>query len=519
MSFHNEDKQRVLRGTVTVIIGAVLQLGTLGALLLSRALYGGDAFGTFAISWAAVALLSRFVVGGFADAIVYFTSLKLHEPTDGPVGVAKREDALYRSISTCLIVPFAISLVAVGAIYLAAEPLYETVWAAHDPIVAEMLKQLSWMLPLSVLVRLPVDAVKAHLNMKWAVLVSDSLLPMGQFLGVLFFWAVGVDALGMVYAVLLAHAICLPVAWYGFSRHFCIRRALRKLVTGSYEPGVLGFALPQSLNMMFSYGLARVDALMLSAFVNANIIGIYTLASDLVRSIRIAKTSVATVLAPLVAKYKAQDNRQGMGDALQEISRWTAVLSLPLLFAVVAFTPDFAVGPGRPWEYSPWIPWMLAVGPMFSCFFGLAGNVLLMTGHSRLLLCNSTVMAALNIALNYCFIPRWGLFGAALATMIANGAISCTQIVELRLLEKLSFSWRKFSRPILVGVLCSPAIGLLYMAEVHQQLYQLGSVVGILLKVAIVAGVIAVYSTTILFWPGDNPEREQVRRRWRARRA
>jgi O-antigen/teichoic acid export membrane protein len=324
--------------------------------------------------------------------------------------------------------------------------------------------------------------------------------------------------LGLVLAALLAHLAVLPLAWYGFTRYFDLRRTWAAVRRGSLDREVLAFGLPQSVNMMFNYGLVRVDSLMLSAFISADRVGVYTLVTELARTIRVAKTSFSSVFSPLVAKYKALSNRRGLVESLHLISRWTSALSVPLLFVIMALYPEVILGPGSRWTESLWFPWLLTLGPMMSCFFGLAGNLLLMTGHARLLLLNSSVMMVVNVLLNLALIPPFGLLGAATATMVSNALISVLQVVQMKVYEGVTFTAEAYAKPLAAAALTCLPIALVNTSFGHDLLYGLGDAAGFALKIALVLACVGAYAALIFLWPGKNPEREWLATWWRARR-
>ena len=59
------------------------------------------------------------------------------------------------------------------------------------------------------------------------------------------------------------------------------------------------------------------------------------------------------------------------------------------------------------------------MGNIFMSLMGTAPVVLLMTDHERITMKGFGLGAALNIALNASFIPKWGMEGAAFATVIS----------------------------------------------------------------------------------------------------
>jgi O-antigen/teichoic acid export membrane protein len=204
--------------------------------------------------------------------------------------------------------------------------------------------------------------------------------------------------------------------------------------------------------MALSQGLNRIDALMLSFFgVSANLIGVYTLVSDLTQLIRVAKMAFSGVYSPLVAKYRALGNRLGVLQALDDTSRKSSSISLALLLLLMCTWPLFIFDANETWTDSSRFPWLLCAGPLMSAFFGLCGNTLLMFGHSRLLLLNAMGAGTLNVLLNYLMIPELGLLGAALATAISNVGISIAQVIELRHIERIQVRWAFYRRTLLAG--------------------------------------------------------------------
>ncbi len=55
---------------------------------------------------------------------------------------------------------------------------------------------------------------------------------------------------------------------------------------------------------------------------------------------------------------------------------------------------------------------ILALAAFVACAFGLAANIVVMTGHSKWNLYNGLAVAAVSLALNALLIPSWGIYGA-----------------------------------------------------------------------------------------------------------
>jgi len=509
--FQKTDKQLVFRGVVITLIGRVASLSNAVFFLAGRALYGGSPFGLFAIAISIVELLSNFLVGGFADAVTYF----------GARYLAKKDDArLYSALAAAFLWPLLAALLAMVVILLAAPAIYDAVWVGHHSReLVVVLQIVAVSLPLIVLVKLPVEAVKATMDMKWAVLVVDTCLPLLNLSYAVVYWALGFGIRGLALAWVSSYVTCLPLAWFGYTRYFSVSKTLRALPRAVSNREVRAFALPQSVNMMLNFGLVRVDVLMLSGFVSSNLIGIYTIVSEMARTIRTARTSFVGVFAPLVSKYKELGNTAGIVESLHAILRWTTAVGLVLTLVLLAFYPELAQQRLNPpkWPLSYWIPWMLAAGPLLSCLFGLSGNLLLMTGHSRLLLVNSSVSMAVNIALNFALIPRWGPLGAAFATLVSNVLLNVLQLWEMRHFESIRLDFGIYLKPLVAVVLPGAAIVWLTSASGQAFVYSGGAIGGLAAKVGITVGAVVLFGVGVLVWPGDNPERQWLVARLRSR--
>ena len=470
MAYAEDDKKKVKRGVIITLIGKVAEMSQGVYLFLARYLFGGEAFGLFVIGFNVMELLARFLSGGFGDAATFYSAKYIGNEEDSD------EENLYSCLNTVIWFPVFLSLLMSVGIYFLIDPIYDWIWSQHDVQLKSMLRLYAWVLPLIVLVKVPLQAIKGHMEMAWPVAIENTAIPLLHLGTTAIFFLLGTGAEGLVYSSLLSYAILVPFSWYAFSRYFSMVKLFKNI---SISRETLSFSIPQSFNMMMNFGLVKVDGIMLSAFLGANQVGVYTLVAELFRSIRSAKTSFSSVFAPLVAKYKKQNNRRGIEESLWSISNSTAMFSIPLFAVIQFFFFDIVNGPGSIWTYSLLIPWLLAIGPMMSCFFGLSGNILLMTGHTKLLLVNSMSLMGVNVFLNYLLIPPLGMLGAALATAISGLGISITQVIQLKKVENIGFDYKSHvmifikSLPVLLGVVWVQSSYYLEMVEAYSPMVRL----------------------------------------------
>jgi O-antigen/teichoic acid export membrane protein len=408
-------------------------------------------------------------------------------------------------------------LIAAVAVALAAQValplLHRLFWSQHDLLLVGLGRLLALALPLVVLMQLCAEATKATMEFAWQVGIVQVLFPL---LTLLFAFALhrgaGLGIASLAWGILLALVVATSVAVYAFSRLFSPARTLRAGAALRWDSEVLVFALPQSINMLMNLGLTKVDGLMLSAFVSADAVGVYVLVSDLAQLIRLGKMAFSSVFSPLVARYQAASNRRGIEEALATLIPITATLGILLTLGVMGNYEAVILHEGEQWSGGRLYPWLLCVGPLMSCFFGLAGSLLLMTGHSRLLLYNSVVAVLLNLALAALLIPRFGLLGAAVATAVSNLAISAAQLAEMHLIERYQVPLRSLARTLAAAALPSAGVVVAYSGSASNLLSRMPGGSAVIQRAAWVGLMVGAYALLIFLLPGTNPLRALFRR-------
>jgi O-antigen/teichoic acid export membrane protein len=425
-----------------------------------RRLFGGPAFGLYAITYGVMEMCANFLLGGFGDAVTYHASKYVH-PNEGetPFERSVRERKLYAVLASSLRTPFLISLAMSFTIFFGAGWIRQMVWSAHDIQIVSLLRTVIFALPLLTLVHLLAESTRAHLDMRLPVIVVQTMFPgltivIALLLHFSFGYGIESMAFGLVYSLL----ICLPFAIFGYRRYYSLMRTWRAIVHMEGDPDVRKFAIPQCLNMASNLGLVKLDSLMLSAWVSADSVGIYVLLTELTQLVRLPKMAFSGIFGPLVAKYQHQGNKAGIAESLASLAQITSIIGIAAIIPIHLFYPEFILGAGNTWILSLGLVWLLSVGPLMSTHFGLAGNLLLMTGHSRLLLLNSLGSLALNIVLNLLLIPHIGITGAAIATAVSNLTISSLQIYEMKRLEGYSFSIWFYHRVWLFMAMAAPIL-------------------------------------------------------------
>jgi O-antigen/teichoic acid export membrane protein len=166
----------------------------------------------------------------------------------------------------------------------------------------------------------------------------------------------------------------------------------------------------------FGLVLAQTDTLMLGALRDTTDAGIYAVASRLAAFCCFAFVSVEVMIGPQIAELHAGGRERELQRVLRLGARVSLMFAAPVGVTLVVgsavllgwFGPEFMQGRAA--------LTVLAVGQLVNCFAGSVVVLMTMTGQQRFLAWTLGGMAAANVALNGALIPRYGMFGAAVAT-------------------------------------------------------------------------------------------------------
>jgi O-antigen/teichoic acid export membrane protein len=221
---------------------------------------------------------------------------------------------------------------------------------------------------------------------------------------------------GVTIAVLANVLACLAamlVAGISFIRH--------NPLTLGFHPTVLGrqirYAILNYIGNLLNFLNFRVDLLIVSHYLNATEVGFYTVASGLVRSLRIIPQSVQTILFPRVSAQTPEEATRTTilvfrqtGVIMLILGLGCALLAYPALWLL--YGADYLPATGVTIILS--ISLIALFGNNEILFTDLAGR-----GKPIYDVWGSALILAINIPLSVYLTPRVGIVGAALATSVS----------------------------------------------------------------------------------------------------
>jgi O-antigen/teichoic acid export membrane protein len=216
--------------------------------------------------------------------------------------------------------------------------------------------------------------------------------------------------------------------------------------------GLLSYSSPLLLIVLLTTLLTWVDTLMLGYFTTADEVGIYGAATKTAMLTGMILISINTIFAPMIADFYHRKETQRLEKMFKFSGSWIYILSLPFFLMFVLLARDIMALFGDGFEPGWTVLLIISFAYYINASTGSVGNMLIMSGHQKIMMYNSIAVFIFNIVTNYLLIPVYGMNGAAIA--------SCLSIVIYNVLMLVEVYWwlgmhpynARFIRPTLYGM-------------------------------------------------------------------
>jgi len=219
-------------------------------------------------------------------------------------------------------------------------------------------------------------------------------------------------AIGMFRGKLTAAVVTfLIVAWS--LRGYLTARFQWKFVRES-----LSFGLPLVPHLVMASGLVVADRFILEHYWNLNEVGIYSLAYSFGMVMYLVTQSLSQAWLPMFFELAggAEENCRMLG----RICSGLAIFLAGLACLGILLSPAFVhIALDHRYRKAAQIVPLVVTGYLFHALFSLFDLSILQAKRTASVFGISLIAFAVNLALNFALIPRWGMYGAAAATTLA----------------------------------------------------------------------------------------------------
>lgn len=387
---------------------ALATLLTLGANIFVARFYGAESVGALAIIQSIVLFASMFTVFGTATSIMRLIPEQVRKYS------ASSAYAVYRKIIFLICVA---SIVVCAPLWLLSDFISENLLS--KPHLGEFLAIAAGFVIFKSLVDVNVRAIRGlRLIRVFAVM---QVLPMLAMLAILITGTIFFDIAGMpIYAQLASWLVAALIGTIIVRSAFSAQIRASDQIEEMPVSEILRISFPMLMTASMHFLIGQTGILMLAAFRTEAEVGYYEIAFKLATLTTFMLVAINSMAGPKLADLHAA----GRIDELLYVARKAAKLifwvTVPVLFVLLAF--------GRPLleqlfglQFVKAYPalTLLVVGQFINAISGSTGLFMNMTGHQVAF--RNIVFSAgvINIVVNLILTPRYGIVGAACASMLS----------------------------------------------------------------------------------------------------
>ena len=179
-----------------------------------------------------------------------------------------------------------------------------------------------------------------------------------------------------------------------------------------------------SMSMMFITGFSLVlnqtDLILVGSMLSTADAGKYAAASRVAMLLTFGITLANSIAAPMMSQLYAQGKIPQLQRMLTFVAWGSFAFATPLCLGVMFWSEEILLLFGAEFTGAAGALAILAIGRWINALTGAAGYLMAMSGHEKQAAYILGVNAILNVVLNVLLIPRFGIEGAAIATLITT---------------------------------------------------------------------------------------------------
>jgi O-antigen/teichoic acid export membrane protein len=200
---------------------------------------------------------------------------------------------------------------------------------------------------------------------------------------------------------------------------------------------ILNKSLPMMMSGVFLLLLNWTDMLMLGRLETDSQIGIYNIAFKVGYLALFFVVSMNVVIMPKVSELFFQNKMDEMRKVINRATQIVILLTLPLALGIIFFS-EFLLGLfGPAFVQGKTTLIIITLGALFNAMTGNVDQILNMTNNQVMVRNIFFIGFVLNVLLNLLLIPKHGIEGAAIASLITNVIVNTIFVYNIK--KKLGF--------------------------------------------------------------------------------
>lgn len=436
MSDSDQAIRDIVKGASVVYVGLFLELliAFVAQLLAARYLSVGD-FGGLTVG---TALLN---LGAIVAGLGLASGLTRYLPRVRP---AEKRMLAMVTVGVTLVTSIVLGLaVALNASLIASEVF-------GNPNVEPSLRIFGAAIPFSTLLNVAVSGIRGQERSVYWVFVKNIVHPLVRITLVVGAVLYGFGQAGLAGAYAVPYVVSAGIALVLLFRTLPRSRAP---INHDLINEVARYSLPVTISGISSFIYRSIDIFLILYFLGDTATGIYGVAYAAVSFMDMFSTAFNFLGTPIASRLDSGGAVDDVMRMFRSVVRWLVIASICALVPLGVFATQFIVGIYEA-KYVSGGPVLaiLAIGFAAKNVLSIHNPILQAVGWSKTLSFNSAAAAVTNLLLNLVFIPRLGITGAAIATVVSFLLRDGLAAVQVYLaLDRTPLTWNAV-RPVVLAV-------------------------------------------------------------------
>ncbi len=373
-------------------------IGLLTSVILARAL-GAEGRGQLAVIMLLPALLSIFLNLGVSPTNIFYISSK-----SVPTNVAIRTNIYLALFLSCLGVSMSAPLL-----------LFKSNTLFPGSSLSLLLFGIA-LFPIMLMDSFLVSIINGQQRFREYAIIS-LLAPFLYLVAlIIFVWVLEVGVIGAVISKLAVSVVSLLVLFLFFRKYFGQPCSKQEIV--NYSKQCFNYGGRTYLSNIMAFVNYRADLFILNLFLIPENLGVYAISVTLAESLWLLSKGISTVLLPKLSELHGDEGKRKMLTPF--IARWVFLLTFAAA-AVAAIVIPYAIKILYGTEFMPGVTIfrILLIGIVLGAFARVLANDIAARNFPQYNFYTAIAVVLLNVSMNFIFIPKWGIIGAATATSLA----------------------------------------------------------------------------------------------------
>lgn len=262
-----------------------------------------------------------------------------------------------------------------------------------------------------------------------------------------FFVRFGSSIISPALAYLLAFILIPVLLAPFFLRIFPSFLRTKACITKRLLKRILSFSIPAIIGMVGSSVLIYTDTLILTYFRTLEEVGLYQVAYPTANLLLYLPNAICAMILPLSSELWARKEKEKLQLGVNLLYKYGTILMIPLAILVALFSPSILsllFGEAYVAASTPLV--ILSLGSIIYAIGLISANILSGIGKPKINSKIVLVAAIVNVALNLVVIPRYGMVGAAITTVIGYVIILVLSLVKIKEHIHVRIPWVLWAR-------------------------------------------------------------------------